>query len=334
MKSLPFEPVCFEHAAALIGKTAWDVSRDTDLLVQAHLAAIQCYRLTSCVVGMDIYNLEAEAYGASVLRPLGNGIPSLRERTFDSLEELGELTLDAGKGRIPLMLEAARRLRRAAPDIHLSIALSGPFTIATQLIGLEDMICELFSEPQEGADTLLHLAKEEIGLIQEIRAEGFGITVYESAVAPPLLSPDLFRNQVLPALHAALEAAGGTAHLIIGGNTLAILTDLLTLPLAYMICPVETDQQAFLQAMPRNWPGLLRVNLNPAVFLPGQEARARGEVERVQTLCATRSDLNLCCGTLLPYDADQVTVRSIAKINGPLHHPIPPGMPRPPQCVG
>ena len=62
---------------------------------------------------MDIYNLEAEAYEATVLRPVGTGILSLREETLESLQDLGGLRLDPGKGRIPMMLEAAR------PDLQL-----------------------------------------------------------------------------------------------------------------------------------------------------------------------------------------------------------------------
>ncbi|MCH8526150.1 MAG: hypothetical protein LAT79_03200 [Kiritimatiellae bacterium] len=299
-----FEPVCFDHAAALIHKTPWEVSGDAVLLAEAHLAAARRYRLDACVVGMDIYNLEPEAYGAEVLRPDGNGIPTLAEERFEELSELSAQTLDLNAGRIPLLLDAAGRVASAEPGLRVSVAISGPFTIAAQLLGLENMICEAFAEPEAAAAGLQHLANQEKALIRHIRGAGFSIAVYESAVAPPLLSPDLFRKVVAPALDSVLCAAEGEAQLIIGGNTLPILPELFHLSAAYRICPVETDQSAFLQAVPRGNSGTLRVNLRPGVFLPGCGEEARAELARVETLCASRPDLQLRCGALIPYDAD------------------------------
>jgi uroporphyrinogen-III decarboxylase len=308
---IPFEPVCFDHAAALIGESPWAVSRSADKLAEAHLAAIRRYHLHSCVVGMDIYNLEPEAYGAEVIQPSGNGMPTLAEETFTELDELSTLQLDPEAGRIPLLLDAAARIKSAEPAVQISIALSGAFTIASQLLGLENMICELFSEPEDATDALRHLAHQETKLIQCIRAAGYGITVYESAVTPPLLSPDLFTRSVFPALESILSAAGGGAQLIIGGNTLPILPEMLRLPTDYRICPVETDQNAFLAAMPPNWPGSLRINMNPSVFLPGKEQDARAELERVRQLAETRPDLTLTCGSLIPFDADPELIKTL-----------------------
>ncbi len=55
----------YEHAAALIGKTPVQVCRDAELLFQAHAEAFRVYDHAPVVVGIDIYNLEAEAYGAT-----------------------------------------------------------------------------------------------------------------------------------------------------------------------------------------------------------------------------------------------------------------------------
>jgi hypothetical protein len=70
---MDFSPSVYEHAAFLIGRTPWEVSRDADLLFQAHAEAFRCYRHAPVVVGIDIYNLEAEAYGGVIERPRGTG---------------------------------------------------------------------------------------------------------------------------------------------------------------------------------------------------------------------------------------------------------------------
>ncbi len=60
---MKFEPFSYEHAAYLIEKRPWDVSRDYELLVSAHLEEMKVYKSDTCIMGLDIYNVEAEAYG-------------------------------------------------------------------------------------------------------------------------------------------------------------------------------------------------------------------------------------------------------------------------------
>ena len=74
---MQFSPSIYEHAAALIGKTPRAVSRSADLLFQAHAKAFHLYNHDPVVVGIDIYNVEAEAYGAAVSIPESNDIPAI-----------------------------------------------------------------------------------------------------------------------------------------------------------------------------------------------------------------------------------------------------------------
>ena len=83
-----FAPSIYEHAAALIGKTPLDVSQTSDLLFRAHAEAFRLYGHSPIVVGIDIYNLEAEAYGSIVGTPDGNGIPAICQH---ALSETGYL---------------------------------------------------------------------------------------------------------------------------------------------------------------------------------------------------------------------------------------------------
>ncbi len=84
---IPFSPSVYEHAAALIGRSPWEVSRNPELLFAGHQAAYRKYHHTPVVVGVDIYNLEAEAYGAEVRVPGGNGIPAITQPLFEDVEQ-------------------------------------------------------------------------------------------------------------------------------------------------------------------------------------------------------------------------------------------------------
>jgi uroporphyrinogen decarboxylase len=50
---MKFEPAVYEHAAKLIGKTIWEISRSKELIVEAHRTAFELYRHTPVVVGID-----------------------------------------------------------------------------------------------------------------------------------------------------------------------------------------------------------------------------------------------------------------------------------------
>ena len=73
---IAFTPVVYEHAARFVGRTPWDVSRDAELMFAGHRNAYLEYRQQVIAVGIDIYNLEAEAYGG-VWRTWA-GMPSRR----------------------------------------------------------------------------------------------------------------------------------------------------------------------------------------------------------------------------------------------------------------
>jgi hypothetical protein len=121
-----FCPSVYEHAARVIGKNPWEVSRDAELLAEAHIEAFRLYQHRPVVVGIDIYNLEAEAYGATVSSPAGNGIPAIIRHPYRQAKELISLEPFSPKtaGRIPMVIEAARRVADECPRADVRIPLS------------------------------------------------------------------------------------------------------------------------------------------------------------------------------------------------------------------
>ena len=85
---MEISPSVYEHAARFVQRSPWDVSRDGDLLYQAHAEAYRYYRHTPIMPGIDIYNLEPEAYGAVVERPVGENIPAIGRHIFRSTRDL------------------------------------------------------------------------------------------------------------------------------------------------------------------------------------------------------------------------------------------------------
>ena len=80
--------------------------RDEELLFAAHAAAYRLYRHTPIMPGIDIYNLEAEAYGGVVQNPGGIGIPAISRPICASATDLLRLRPlnPRTDGRIPMAI--------------------------------------------------------------------------------------------------------------------------------------------------------------------------------------------------------------------------------------
>ena len=173
---IPFNPSVYEHAARFTGRTVWEVSRDADLMYKGHRAAWLEYRHTPIVVGIDIYNLEAEAYGAKVERPGGDGIPAIHTPLLATLDDGLEIApFDAGRdGRLAMVIDVGRRLKAALPDADVRIPVSGPFSIAFNLRGI-NQLCEDAGDSARGCgEGVAATGGESDGVYEGRRGRGAG----------------------------------------------------------------------------------------------------------------------------------------------------------------
>jgi uroporphyrinogen decarboxylase len=313
---MEFSPSVYEHAARVICKSPWQASRSADLLAQGHIESFGLYRHRPVVVGIDIYNLEAEAYGAIVEQPKANGIPAISRHPYSSAEQILNLAPFNPKtdGRMPMVLQAAKHVGRQCPDADVRIPVAGPFSVATNLIGFENLLSELATVPDVVREALLHLVDAQTRFCREIADQGLDIAFFESAAVPPLMSPRDFANIELPALKAMIEAAGSVlghpVPCVMGGNTTPILDAILDTGTNYVCCPSETNQKAFMQKMTAHPEVMVRINMDPRAMTSGDLDAIYTEVDRVIALAAERK--NVCLGTgCLPYEADPEIVLKI-----------------------
>ena len=310
---MQFCPSVYEHAARVIGKSPWEVSRDVGLLSKAHIEAYHLYRHRPVVVGIDIYNLEAEAYGAVVGRAAGNAISAIREYPCSSVKELLSLKPFDPKtaGRIPMVIKAAKRVCKSCSDADVRIPLSGPFSLAANLVGFENLLCEIQLNPDLVAQALRHLVVGQVEFCKEVIRNGLDIAFFESAATPPLLSPQQFRQIELGALKEIMQktaaVVGHPVPCIMGGNTLPILDDILETGTGYVCCPAKTDQQKFMDKMRRHPDVTVRINMDARAITSKNFDQVEKEVDRVIALADNRP--NVCIGTgCLPFEAEPKVV--------------------------
>lgn len=303
---IPFNPSVYEHAARWAGCSPWEASRDPEKMFRGHRDAWLAYRHTPIVVGIDIYNLEAEAYGARITAPSGeDSIPAVAEPPFSSLDDiLGIPPFDPSRhGRIAMVIEIGRRLQAELPEAEVRIPVAGPFSIAVNLLGISRLCENVAERPADTRRLLERLADNQAVFLRAIHAAGLKPAFFESAAAPPLISPRQFREVELPALRRALEATreitGQASPCILGGDTVKILDDLLSTGTNYVVCNVETDQRKFVDRLCAVRPDVkVRINMDPRIVACTDREAILREVDRILDIAAGRPNCLMGTGCL------------------------------------
>jgi len=314
---IPFTPVIYEHAARFIGRTPWETSRDPELMFAAHRAAYLEYHQQVIAVAIDIYNLEAEAYGAKVAASTPDAIPAIHEPLLASIEEGIHLKpYDPERdGRIAMALSVAQRLKREFPEADVRLPVGGPFSIAFNLRGINNLCLDAAMQPEALAKMLMRLAENQAAICGAVADAGLDVAFFESAAAPPILSPKQFHELEMPALRRVLAIAadcvGHAVPCILGGNTYPVLDDILSTGTNYVVCNVETDQAAFVERVSRTHPHVkIRVNLDPGVVACHDVERLYRAVDHVLEIVGDRTNCVMGTGAL-PLETPPENIRLI-----------------------
>lgn len=313
---IPLSLSIYEHAAALISKTPGEVSHDGDLMVQAHERAYNLYRHFPVMVGIDIYNIESEAYGCTIQEPGGTGIPAIIQPLFSSLDDAMQIEPfdPAQDGRIPVVLQAGRDLIDKCPDADVRIPVAGPFPIAQNLLGLNQLMLEVATNESAVRDFLFKLIEGQVLFSRVVIDAGLKVAFFESAAAPPLLSPAHFRAIELPPLKSAIQAvgkvAGHSVPCIIGGDTSPVIPEMLETGTQFLICPSETDRTIFLKKMEPHPEVTIRVNMDPGLYTYGTRKEIYAEVDEIVKLAGGRKNILLGTGAI-PYETPPENLLSL-----------------------
>lgn len=254
---IPFIPAIYEHKAWFVGETPSVVCRDAGLLTSAVLVEYEQIRPDALVLGIDVYNVEAEAAGSEVTYFEGDdtSIPAIGTQgaALKEGEPVDSLKIpDPSKdGRMPLNLEVARRVMKdLGTTVPVRGAISGPFSLAANLIGAENLFLMTLTDPQrvhELLDIAVVIARE---YGKALSGTGCGLIIFDSQSSPDLLSPAMFREFVLGPTKKLIDYFHqlGQRHvpLIIGGDTTPIVDLYADTGANNILCDSPADNAVFL----------------------------------------------------------------------------------------
>jgi uroporphyrinogen decarboxylase len=315
---IPFVPAIYEHKGALIGKSPSEVCRNPDALYAALMKEAQVYGADMLVIGIDVYNVEAEALGCKVVYfEDSNDVPGIVDPIVESPADFGKLHVPdpEREGRMPVYLEVAEALFAALGDeMILRGAVTGPYSMAAAVCGPERFVIATVEEPDFARRLLGFCARVSIEFGKAFLRRGVQPIVFDSRATPQVASPRVFRELVKPVYRDCvipeLKAAGGRfLPLIIGGNTTPIVDDLIETGASQFLCDRPASLEKYRErCLAARVP--FRANVDAVLVNRGPVADIRKQAMEILAGCKDHPGFLLGCG-VVDYECDPRHVLAI-----------------------
>jgi len=210
------------------------VHGDAKMLAETSATSYKLFGFESAVVPYDLC-VEAEAIGC-IMNPYEEVenllYPTIKEKVCHSESEMTTFPIPedvASRGRVPVVCEAIKMLQAdVGSEIAVGTYVLGPFTLAGQLMDLNDLLKLSFKKPDLVNETLNRLADVIIKVAKAYHDAGVDyITVREMGAPTDVLSPKVFKNVVAPHLKKIfdyLASINCLSALHICGRTNTIMT--------------------------------------------------------------------------------------------------------------
>lgn len=177
-------------------------------------AAAETYKLFGFECGVVPFDLgiEAEALGCDInVYAHSEDIlyPTIKTKLIHNEEEM-DITLPSNiseKGRIPLVCEAIELMKKdIGNEVPVGTYVLGPFTLAGQIMELNDLLKLSFKKPDKVGKLLDRLSDAIITVAKEFEKAGADyISVREMGATSDVLSPRVFKTLILPYLKKIFE---------------------------------------------------------------------------------------------------------------------------------
>ena len=229
VERIPWVPFTGVHGGKLIGKNATEFLQSSDNIVNGIAKSVELYRPDGIPVVFDL-QIEAETFGCELNWSDDNPPAVISHPLFDGKAELEDLKIPTEEsGRMPIVLEATRELRKKFPDLALYGLITGPFTLALHLLGT-DIFMGMFDRP-DYIHKVLHFCSEVGSAMAKMYIEN-GCDIV--AVVDPMTSqigPDQFAEFCTPPsqlLFDSIRDAGAKGSFFVCGhaqNNIAVMCD-------------------------------------------------------------------------------------------------------------
>ena len=197
---VPVIPVVMIRALKEVGlKGTKETLHDPQLMAQAKIEAFKKLGGDALVAGTGL-NVEAEAMGC-VMEYLDEGIPVITDRPLEKKPSIDQLQeLDINKGRVSSVAKEVSILSKEYGNTAVvGVAISGPFTTAMELRGLENGFLDFQGNPQYFRQLMDKVTDAVIRYADILIDHGaLGLIILDPLSSIDVISPDFYRSVVMP----------------------------------------------------------------------------------------------------------------------------------------
>lgn len=185
------------------------------------LAGLECARIPFCLT------VEAEAMGAQVDLGGKDKPPQVLSSPFSNADDI-EIPDDfLDNGRILTVFEAVEILKGKYENLPIIVGITGPFTLTGHLIGVENLVRLLKTNPDEIEDAIENSLDACMDYVEALSDVGPDvICVAEPTASPELIDPLQFKSIVKPRLEDLAGFINEKKVLHICGSTQDIVKDM------------------------------------------------------------------------------------------------------------
>lgn len=228
---LPFSVYLGEPSAKFLNITTYDYYHNSNNMVNTEVFCYERYGHDGVSIRTGLHGF-AEAMGSKLRFP-NNGLATVEEAFLFSEKNYNKLKpADPRKdGRLPIFLEGIEKLQeKLGNQVGVSASIPGPFTTLSSLRGPEQLMKDLYNNPENVHKWMEIVNKTIIEYIKETSKLGVGVGFADPMASGSLMSPKMFREFAQPYLKECSdkinELIGKRPSLHICGNTEKILKDM------------------------------------------------------------------------------------------------------------
>lgn len=193
-----------------------DVAQLADLAASVwEVSRIECIKLPFCMT------VEVETFGMTIDYGTYDTLPTDVGHIYDHPNELVIPPDFFERGRVPIVLQAIRRLRqRYDGEVAIVSSIVGPFALAAKLFGFDNLFPWIITDPNYVHQILEKLTGLAINYAQaQVKAGADAILVGEATCSGDLISPDTYRDFILPYHRQLCPAIPAPSIMHICGNS-------------------------------------------------------------------------------------------------------------------
>lgn len=209
------------------GVTFVEAHKSPEGMARAAASSYELFGFESVIVPFDL-GVEAEALGCQInFYEHSQGIiyPTVKTKVLHTGEEISPPEDFLERGRIPIVTRALKILKETVGDeVAIGSYILGPFTLAGQLMDLNELLKNSFKRQDDIRRTLESLKSPLISLGRHLKEAGADfITIREMGASADIISPRMFKNLVMPPLKDVIAGIPRPRILHICGDTNPII---------------------------------------------------------------------------------------------------------------